>query len=102
MGLGIFAVILVISLAAGVAVQVLGKRKSPYDFLIVGVTAAYGAVFASNIFPTSNVFAALKDGGFGPSIDGFYVIPGVAFAFIIATMAYIGTRDTYAPDAASA
>jgi len=102
MGLGIFAVIVVISLAAGIAVQVLGSKKSPYDFLIVGVTAAYGAVFASNIFPTSNVFSALKDGGFGPSIDGFYLIPGIAFAFIIAVVAYVGTRDTYASDTASA
>lgn len=102
MGLGIFVVIVVISFAAGVAVQVLVSKKSPYDFLIVGVTAAYAAVFASNLFPTSNVFAALKAGGFGPSIDGFYLIPGIAFAFIIATVAYVGTRDTYAPDTTSA
>ena len=102
MGLGIFAVIVVLSAAAGVAVQVLGKRKSPYDFLIVGVTAGFGAVMASNMFPTSNVFSTLKEGGFGPSIDAFYLIPGVAFAFIVATVAYIGTRDTYAPDVASA
>ena len=100
MGIAVLAAILVISLAAGVAVQVFGKRKSPYDFLIVGLTAAFAAYFASESFPGSTVFATIKD--FGPSIDGFYVIPGVAFAFIIAIVAYIGTRDTYASDAATA
>ena len=100
MGLGIFAVIVVLSLAAGVGVQVYGKRKSPYDFLIVGLTAAFAAYFASETFPGSTVFDTIKD--FGPSIDGFLVIPGVAFAFIIATVAYIGTRDTYASDTATA
>ena len=100
MGLAVLAAIVVVSLLAGLAVQIYGKRKSPYDFLIVGLTAAFAAYFASETFPGSSVFATIKD--FGPSIDGFYVIPGVAFAFIIATVAYIGTRETYAPDAATA
>ena len=32
----------------------------------------------------------------------FYLIPGIAFAFIIATVAYVGTRDTYATTSTSA
>jgi hypothetical protein len=93
MGLAVFAAIVVVSLLAGVAVQVLGAKKSPYDFLIVGVTAIFGAYFASETFPGSTVFATITN--FGPSIDGFYLIPGIAFAVIIATVAYVGTRDTY-------
>ena len=93
MGLAVFAAIVLVSLLAGVAVQVLGATKSPYDFLIVGVTAVFGAYFASETFPGSSVFGVFKD--FGPSIDGFAVIPGVAFAVVIATISYIGTRDTY-------
>ena len=100
MGLGVFVAIVVISLLAGVGVQVYGKRKSPYDFLIVGLTAAFAAYFASETFVGSTIFDTIKD--FGPSIDGFYVIPGIAFGFIIATVSYIGTRDTYAPDTATA
>ena len=100
MGLGILLTIVVISLLAGMAVQLRGTRKSPYDVLIVGLTAAFAAYFASETFPGTTVFDTIKD--FGPSIDGFYVIPGVAFAFVIATVAYIGTRDTYAPDTATA
>jgi len=96
MGLGVSLAIVIVSLLAGVAVQIYGKRKSPYDFLIVGLTAAFAAYFASETFPGSTVFGTIKD--FGPSIDGFYLIPGVAFAFVIATVAYIGTRETYAPD----
>lgn len=93
MGLAVFAAIVVLSLLVGVAVQVLGAKKSRYDFLIVGVTAAFGAYFASETFPGSTVFETIKN--FGPSIDGFYVIPGIAFAFIVATVAYAGTRDTH-------
>jgi hypothetical protein len=93
MGLAVFAAIVVVSLLAGVAVQVLGAKKSPYDFLIVGVTAIFGAYFASETFPGSTIFASITN--FGPSIDGFYLIPGIAFAVIIATISYVGTRDTY-------
>ena len=93
MGLAVFAAIVVVSLIAGIAVQVLGAKKSRYDFLIVGVTAAFGAFFASETFPGSTVFETIKN--FGPTIDGFVIIPGIAFAFIIATVAYAGTRDTY-------
>jgi len=93
MGLAVFAAIAVVSLLAGVAVQVLGAKKSPYDFLIVGVTAAFGAAFASSMFPASTVFATIRN--FGPTIDGFYVIPGIAFGFVVAVVSYVGTRDTY-------
>jgi hypothetical protein len=93
MGFAVFAAIVLVSLLAGVAVQVLGAKKSPYDFLIVGGTAAFGAYFASETFPGSTVFATIPN--FGPTIDGFYVIPGIAFALIVATVAYVGTRDTY-------
>lgn len=35
MGLTVFAAVVLVSLLAGVAVQVLGAKKSRYDFLIV-------------------------------------------------------------------
>ena len=95
MGLAVFAAIVLVSLLAGIAVQVLGANTSRYDALIVGVTLVFGAVFASETFPGSTVFGTIKE--WGPSIDGFTVIPGVAFAVIIAIVAYAGTRDTYSP-----
>jgi hypothetical protein len=100
MGLAAFAAIVVVSLAAGVAVQVLGAKKSPYDFLIVGVTAIFGATFASNNFPGSTVFGVFKD--FGPSIDGFLLVPGIALGMGMAFISYVGTRETYSasPDLA--
>ena len=94
MGLGVFAAIVLVSLLVGVAVQVFGARSSRYDFLVVGVTAAFGAYFASETFTGSTVFATITN--WGPSLDGFVLIPGIAFAFIIATVAYLGTRDVYA------
>jgi len=93
MGLAAFAVIALVSLVVGFAVQVLGAPKSRYDFLIVGGTAIFGAVFASNTFPGSAVFGVFKD--FGPSADGFYLIPGIAFGLIVAVVAYVGTRANY-------
>ncbi|HEV2249363.1 MAG TPA: hypothetical protein VGT60_02520 [Candidatus Limnocylindria bacterium] len=93
MGLTAFAAIVVVSLAAGVAVQIFGAKKSPYDFLIVGLTAIFGATFASNNFPGSSVFGVFKD--FGPAVDGFYLIPGVALGLGMAVVAYVGTRETY-------
>jgi hypothetical protein len=93
MGVSVFAAIVLIALLAGIVVQVLGVRKSRYDFLIVGGTAAFAAYFASETFPGSSVFATIKE--WGPSVDGFVLIPGIAFAFILATIAYVATRDLY-------
>ena len=93
MGIAVFAAIVIVALLAGVAVQVLGAKQSPYDFLIVGVTAAFGAYFASETFPGSTVFSTITN--WGPSLDGFVLIPGIAFGFIIATVAYLATRDLY-------
>jgi hypothetical protein len=94
MGLAVFAAVVVVALLVGVAVQFLGAKPSRYDVLIVGVTAAFGAYFASETFPGSSVFATITN--WGPSLDGFVLIPGIAFAFIIATVAYLATRDLYA------
>jgi hypothetical protein len=100
MGLAVFAAIVVGALLAGVAVQVLGARSSRYDVLIVGLTAAFGAYFASETFPGSTVFATITN--FGPTIDGFFILPGVGFALLIATIAYLGSRDVFSPTSAAA
>jgi hypothetical protein len=100
MGLAVFAAIVLVSLLAGVAVQVLGAKPSRYDFLIVSVAAVFGAYFASETFPGSTVFGTIT--AWGPSLDGFVLIPGIAFAFIIATVAYVGTRDIFATSTAAA
>lgn len=99
MGLAVFAAIVVVSLLAGAAVQAFGAKKSPYDVLIVGLTAVFGAYFASETFPGSAVFGTITS--FGPAIDGFVVIPGIAFAILTATVAYAGTRDLYASNTAA-
>lgn len=93
MGIAVLAAIVIGSLLVGVAVQVLGSKPSRYDFLIVAVTATFGAYFASETFPGSTVFSTITN--WGPSLDGFFVIPGIAFAFIITTIAYLATRDVY-------
>jgi hypothetical protein len=90
MGLAVFAAIVVVSLLAGGAVQVLGARKSRYDVLIVGATAIFGAVFGSYNIPGSTVFGVFKD--FGPTLDGFYLIPGIALGVFLAFISYVGSR----------
>src|SRR5437763_1693353 len=100
MGLAPFALIVLVSAAAGIAVQMLGTRKSPYDALIVGVSAAFGMYFASESFPGSTVFAPITS--FGPVWDGFVVIPGIVFGAAVAFFAYFGTRETYSTSTMSA
>ena len=74
MGLAVFVGIIAVALAAGIAVQLV-EKKMGYDWLLIAVTGTFGAYFASETFPGSTTFQAIKD--FGPAIDGFYVIPGI-------------------------
>ena len=90
MGFAPLAAIVIVSVGAGVIVQ-LFERKNGYDWLIIALTAAFGAYFASETFPGSTLFQSVKD--FGPQADGFYVIPGVVFGAILALIAYAGTRN---------
>jgi hypothetical protein len=90
MGIGAFVGIVVVAAAIGIGVQLLGK-KSGYDWLIIAVTATFGAYFASETFPGSTLFQSIKD--FGPQLDGFYIIPGIAFGALLAIVAYLGTRN---------
>ncbi len=91
MGLPVLIGILIVAFAVGLSVQVLAKKKTGYDWLIIAVTGTFGAYFASEAFPGTTVFGAVKD--FGPQLDGFYIIPGVAFGVILALVAYFGTRN---------
>lgn len=90
MGFPVFAAIVVVSLAIGIAVQLL-EKKMGWDWLIIAVPAAFGAYFASETFPGSTTFGAIKD--FGPTVDGFYVIPGIVTGAVLALVAYFGTRN---------
>ncbi|TMG53357.1 MAG: hypothetical protein E6H84_12045 [Chloroflexi bacterium] len=90
MGFTAFAGILIVAVVAGAVVQIL-EKKINYDWLIIAVTGTFGAYFASETFPGSTVFQAIKD--FGPQADGFYIIPGVMFGAILALVAYLGTRN---------
>ena len=90
MGFPVLAAIVVVALAIGIAVQ-LFERKSGWDWLIIAVPAGFGAYFASETFPGSTTFEAIKD--FGPTVDGFYVIPGIVTGAILALVAYLGTRN---------
>jgi hypothetical protein len=93
MGLTVLVTIVLASLLIGIAVQTVGRRSSAADALIVAASAAFGAYFASETFPGSTLFQAFSD--FGPSVDGFLIVPGVAFGAILATITYLATRDVY-------
>jgi hypothetical protein len=90
MGFPVFAAIVIVALAVGIAVQVL-ERRMGWDWLVIAVPAAFGAYFASETFPGSTTFEAIKN--FGPTIDGFYVIPGIVTGAVLALVAYFGTRN---------
>ena len=90
MGFTAFAGILIVAVVAGAVVQIL-EKKINYDWLIIAVTGTFGAYFASETFPGSTVFQAIKD--FGPQADGFYLIPGIVGGVVLALVAYLGTRN---------
>jgi hypothetical protein len=90
MGFPVLAAIVIVSLAVGIAVQIF-EKKTGWDWLIIAVPAAFGAYFASETFPGSTTFGVIKD--FGPTVDGFYVIPGVVTGAVLALVAYLGTRN---------
>ena len=59
MGFPVFAAIVVVSLAIAIAVQLL-EKKMGWDWLIIAVPAIFGAYFASETFPGSTTFQAIK------------------------------------------
>ena len=90
--------ILAVSLVLSIAVRYLDRRSLGYTWLIVFATAAFGAYFSSETLPVSSVFESVKN--WGPQVDGFYVIPGIIGGAILALVAHLGTRGTYATAAA--
>lgn len=89
MGFPALAAIIIVSIAVGVAVQIIAKKDGP-TWLVIAATGAFGAYFASETFPGSTVFQFIKD--WGLEVDGFFVIPGVVTGAIVALVAYVGTR----------
>jgi uncharacterized membrane protein YeaQ/YmgE (transglycosylase-associated protein family) len=90
MGIAAFLGIVVVAILAGVAAQYLMKSTVRYEWLIVALAGAFGAYFASETFPGSDVFSGIKD--WGPTVDGMYLIPAVVVGVILAIVADIGVR----------
>jgi hypothetical protein len=99
MGFAVIAAILIVSLAIGIAVQYVDKKALSYEWLIVFVTAAFGAYFFSETLPGSTVFDSIKS--WGPQVDGFYLIPGIVGGAVLALIAYFGTRTSYSTTSAA-
>jgi hypothetical protein len=101
MGFLAFGTIVVISLIVGVAVQNLIKGGVSYQWFIVALSGAFGAVFGSEAVVGSTV--PLLDGikEWGPQFDGMFIIPAVICGVLIALIADIGVRTGEAPQAAA-
>lgn len=87
-----FFSLVVIGLVIGFAVQLLGKSKIRYEWLIVAVAITFGGYFASESFPGSTVFEDIKD--WGPAFDGLHVIPAAIGAIILGVVADLGMRTS--------
>jgi len=90
MGSLAFVGVVIVALAAGFAVQYLTKMSLRYEWLIVGAAAAFGAIFASEGFPGSNIFSGVTS--WGPEIDGLVLIPAAIGAVLLALVADLGIR----------
>lgn len=95
MGSFAFAGVVIVALAAGFAVQYLTKKSLRYEWLIVAVAAAFGAIFASETFPSSVIFSGITS--WGPDIDGLVLIPAVIGGVLLALVADLGIRTGPAP-----
>ena len=90
MGFAAFIGIVVVAIIVGIGVQYLMKPALRNEWLIVALSGAFGAYFASQSFPESDVFAGIKD--WGPTVDGMYIIPALIGGIILAVVADIGVR----------
>ena len=80
MGIGAFAVVIVLALVLGFLVQAFLQPKTRYEWLIAGVGAAVGAWLASEITWTQ-WFTGLTD--LGPQFDGLLIVPAVIGGVVI-------------------
>ncbi len=94
MGFIAFAIIVILAVIAGFAVQMYDKRTLSYEWLIVAMAGTFGAYFASENVPGATVplLDGIKD--WGPTLDGMYLIPAVIGGVILAVVAYFGTRTS--------
>jgi uncharacterized membrane protein YhfC len=97
MGLGAFAIVVVAALVLGVLVQMYLKPKSEYEWLVVGLGAAVGAWFASEITWTQ-WFTGLTD--LGPQVDGLLVIPAVLGGLLLGGIFEAVARTVESPTTA--
>ena len=90
MGLTGFVIVVVVALAVGFAVQYAMKTPLNYEWLIVSLALAFGAIFASETFPGSGVFSGVTN--WGPELDGLVVIPAIIGGGLLALAADVGIR----------
>ncbi len=90
MGFLAFGSIVIVALIAGFAVQLMRQKSLTYEWLVVALSVAFGAYFASETWVGSTVFEGIKDWGW--SFDGMYVIPAVIGALVMAVVADLGVR----------
>ena len=90
MGFAAVSAIVITALIAGFAVQVLVKSPIAYEWLVVALAAAFGAMFFSETVVPSPLFS-IKD--WGPQLDGLHLGPAIIGGALFALVADIGTRN---------
>ena len=95
MGMIGFAAIVIVALGGGFGLQYLTKKSLANEWLIVALAGAFGAYFASQSFPGSNVFSGVTS--WGPEVDGLRIIPAVIGGVLLALVADLGIRTAPEP-----
>lgn len=90
MGFGAFAAIAIVSIVAGYAVQRLMARKMRYEWLLVTLSAAFGAYFFSETIVGSSIFGDFNS--WGPVADGMYIVPAIVGGILFAAIVELGIR----------
>lgn len=92
MGVTALLGIVVVALVLGIVVQLLTRSSHRYEWLAIAVAGAFGAYFASESFPGSNVFSGITQ--WGPELDGLLLVPAVIGGIVLAIVADLGIRAT--------
>jgi uncharacterized membrane protein YeaQ/YmgE (transglycosylase-associated protein family) len=86
LGLGGWAVLIVVALVFGAAAQFIGETQTGYEWLVDAVAAAIGALAASEFIVSWRTFE--------PTVDGLALVPALIGGLVVGLVVEVVTRFT--------
>jgi uncharacterized membrane protein YeaQ/YmgE (transglycosylase-associated protein family) len=84
LGIGGWALLIVGALVFGAVAQFLGETRTGYEWLVDGVAAGVGALFASEFIVSWRTF--------DPVVDGLALVPALIGGLVVGIVVEVATR----------